>query len=222
MSGRRKPSGRVWASLIAITAAVFAGSAPSANGSTVTVGSPLTSFDSSFSNNGATATLANTSLNEPGAHVTSPVNGTIVSWRVTTLDPGTFALRVLRPDGSGQYTGAGSSPQLISETGPHTFTASLPIQVGDLVGVDIPDSHGAAAIAIANSGPGSNWGFRAPAIPDGSTLPFNGDFSDSEVAISADVQTPDPTTPAKKKCKKKKHKRSASVAKKKCKKKKKK
>jgi hypothetical protein len=213
---------RIWALLIAVTATVSLWAASAAGAAIVTVGSTLTSFDSSFSNNGATATLANTSLNEPGAHVTSPVNGTIVSWRVTILDPGTFALRVLRPDGSGQYTGAGSSPQLISETGPHTFAASLPIQAGDLVGVDIPDAHGNPAIALANSGPGSNWGFRAPAIPDGSTLPFNGDFSDSEVALSADVQTPDPPTPVKKKCKKKKHKRSASAAKKKCKKKKKK
>ena len=219
MPGRTRR--RVVASLIAVTAAVSLWAASAAGAATVTVGSPLASFDSSYSNNGATTTLTNTSLNEPGAHATSPVNGTIVSWRVTTLETGTFALRVLRPTGMGEYTGAGTSAQLISAPGPQTFTASLPIQAGDLVGVDIPDTHGSPAIAIANSGPGSNWSTRAPALPDGSTLPFNGDFSDSEVAISADVQYPDPATPAKKKKCKKKHKRSASVAKKKCKKKKK-
>ena len=103
-----------------------------------------------------------------------------------------------------------------------TFTTNLPIQSGDLIGVDISDG---AAVAAENAN-GSSYLRWAPALLDGSTRPSDSDFG-GEVLVSADVQYPDPASPAtpavqKKKCKKKKkHKRSAEAAKKKCKKKKK-
>jgi hypothetical protein len=217
MTPGRNRRGVVALIAVAATASLFSVSA--AEAATVTVGSPLTTFNSSYSNNGATTTVFNTALGGLGAHVTSPVTGTIVSWHVTTLGTGEYALRVLRPADGGQYTGAGTSAQLITEMGAHSFSTNLPIQAGDLVGVDIPSNEGLAVHYAP--GYGSTYATRAPALPDGATLPSNGDFSDFEAAVSADVQYPDPPATAKKKCKKK-HKRSASSAKKKkCKKKKK-
>ena len=64
---------------------------------TVTVGSPLTAtFPGSFQ---GTATEINFALGEPGSQLTSPVNGTIVSYRVNVDggSTGRFAIRVIRP-----------------------------------------------------------------------------------------------------------------------------
>ena len=76
---------------------------------TVTVGSPLTaSFTGVF---GGTATEINFALGEPGSQVTSPVNGTIVSYRVRVFSSSTgrFAIRAIRPAPGGEFTGAGTS-----------------------------------------------------------------------------------------------------------------
>ena len=220
MPGRSRT--RIVASLIAVAcgAGALSGSAQAA---TVTVGSPIAGLGGGFiGNNGSTETVANFSLGEPGAHVTSPVAGTIVSWRVVTLGTGDYALRILRPVGGGNYMGAGRSAQTISTAGDHTFSASLPIQQGDLVGLDLPDNNGVAGSLVT----GSSWSGFIPALPEGASAAPNPvtTETDSELAFNAVVQYPDtPTTPAKKKCKKKKkHKRSAeSAKKKKCKKKKK-
>ena len=87
MTGRSRK--RVAASLIAVAAAVCAWSA-SAQAATVTVGSPMTvGFPSSFTTNGSRTTLVNVALGESGAHVASPVNGTIVQWRLSATGPAT-------------------------------------------------------------------------------------------------------------------------------------
>jgi hypothetical protein len=215
---------RVLASLVAAAAAISVCLAPAAEAATVTVGSPMNGVnDGGFlGNNGSDTTVANLSLFDPAAHVTSPVNGTIVQWRVNTLGTGVYALRVLRPAGTGVYSGAGSAPQNITTAGFYTFAASLPIQAGDLIGIDLPNNQG----INASNFPGSHWFAWVPTIPEGSPGGASAfDFTNSELAFNADVQStdapPTPTPPAKK-CKKKKHKRSASAAKKKCKKKKKK
>jgi hypothetical protein len=235
MPGRTRS--KVVASLVAVTAALCAWSAP-AGAATVVVGDPMVlGHDSSYFSSGATATVANTALSESGAHVTSPVNGTIVSWRVITTGTGEYALRVLRPGTAGEYTGAGRSPQTVTVAGDQTFSANLPIQTGDLVGVDIPDfsidgsgisGHSLAAVG----GVFSTW---VPALAEGAAEAPGDSFTNQEMAINATVEYtetpggpgtggggPGTTPPSKKKCKKKKkHKSSAQSAKKKCKKKKK-
>jgi hypothetical protein len=208
--------------------------ATSAGAATVTVGSPITrGLDGGYvGNNGSTVTVANTALSEPGAHVTSPVSGTIVSWRAITTGTGEYALRVLRPGSGGEYTGAGRSPENVSIAGDHTFSANLAIQAGDLIGLDLPDNQGMSGAAFYV--PAGTWSFWVPALPEGSADPPFDSFTHAELAFNATVQytetpgggsttaTPAPAA-AKSKCKKKKkHKRSAESAKKKgCKKKKK-
>ncbi len=100
------------------------------------------------------------------------------------------------------------------EPGVHTFAANLPIQSGDLIGVDISDG---AAVAAENAN-GSTYLRWVPALLDGSTKASDSDFG-GEVLLGADVQYPEPAAPAKKKCKKKKKHRAAEAKKKKCKKK---
>src|SRR3954453_21421748 len=212
---------RILASLVAAAAAISVCSASAAQASTVTVGSPMNGIlDGGFvGNNGSAVTVANLTLFDPAAHVTSPVNGTVVQWRVNTLGTGEYAIRVLRPVGGDSYTGVGRSAQDITTSGFYTFPANLPIQAGDLIGIDLPDNQG----INASNFPGSVWEGWVPPIPEGSAggaSSFN--FSNSELAFNADVQSTDaPPAPAPKKKCKKKHKRSASAAKKKCKKKKK-
>ena len=136
------------------------------------------------------------------------------------MGTGQYVLRVLRLSGS-NYAGVGSSPGTVTSPGAQSFSANLPIQAGDLIGIDVPDQQGIALGLVA----GSNYYTWAPVL--GSTpTPFSFDNSGNAVALRADVQYPDPASPSApaatpKKCKKKKHKRSASAAKTKCKKKKK-
>jgi hypothetical protein len=228
MPGRSRR--RVVASLLAVGASLCAWSA-SAHAATVTVGSPITGVQDggTVGNNGASWTAANFALPEPGAHVTAPVSGTITSWRAITTGTGQYALRVLRPDGGGSYTGAGTSVGSVGSAGDHTFAAHLPIQAGDLIGLDLPNNQGMSG---ANR-EGASWGgwIVDPmdgngTLPDGFTAPPNPilNQTDAELAFNAVVQYPDPpttSTPSKKCKKKKKHRRSADAAKKKCKKKKK-
>ena len=231
MPGRTRSG--VIASLIAVAATLCAWSA-SAQAATVTVGSPISGVQDGgyVGNNGSSLTVANIALPEPGAHVTAPVSGTIISWRAMTAGTGQYALRVLRPAGGGEFTGAGTSAASADSAGDHTFAANLPIQAGDLIGLDLPNQQGMSG-ALRE---GALWGawIVDPAdgngtLPDGFTAAPNPifDTTNAELAFNAVVQYPDPPTtptPSKKaKCKKKKkHKRSAqSAKKKKCKKKKK-
>src|SRR5437763_4234141 len=86
--------------------------ASSAQAATVTVGSPLAApFTGSF---GGIATEINFTLGEPGSRATSPVNGTIVSYRVNVASSSTgrFAIRAIRAASGGEFTGTGTGPPL--------------------------------------------------------------------------------------------------------------
>jgi hypothetical protein len=212
-----RPPRRVFVALIAAVTVSLA-SASVASAAVVTVGTTSTFFPSSFQNNGD-MTLANVALTEGGDRATSPVNGTIVQWRVTTGGTGQYVLRVVRPAGGGLYAGVGSSPATVTNAGANSFPANLPIQAGDLIGVDVPTMQGIAVGLVAGSSY-VGWGTPLTGTPTAPSF----DFGDSDIALAADVQYPDPVSApsTSKKCKKKKkHKRSASAAKK-CKKKKKK
>ena len=158
----------------------------------MTVGSPLTASFNPGSFVGDPATLVNFMLPEPGATATSPVTGTIVSWRITQATGGPFRLRVLTP-GGGTYTGAGTSaPETPSSTATQTFTANLPISAGQLIGLD--QTNGADEIGVAGV-PGAGWGFWDPPLADGATLAGSNGSSDTELGFNADVQVADPGPP---------------------------
>jgi hypothetical protein len=150
-------------------------------------------------------------------------------------DGSSYALRVLRPQSDGSYLGAGKSAT-VEASGDQMFSTSLPIQVGDLVALDL--GNGAGNGVSGTPFPGTMFVGWIPAVPEGMSDSPNPIFNqtDDELAFNATVQyteTPSGpgtggggtgTTPTSKaKCKnKKKHKSSAqSSKKKKCKKKKK-
>jgi hypothetical protein len=216
---------RRMAALFGAAASLFLALGTDTQAATVTVGSPLTvSFGGVFGS-APSGTWVNSQLAEPGSSVASPVSGTIVRWRmIGNYSGGPFRLRVLRPDGTGKFTGAGTSAPfalapLMQKGGLQTFSTSLPINAGDVIGLDVTSGTEIPVAGVTGSHV-INWN---PALPDGdsSAAPYN--FNDVELGFNADVEsTPPVTTQTKKKCKKKKHKRSAASAKKKkCKKKKK-
>jgi hypothetical protein len=153
--------------------------------STVTVGSvlPLGSSPIEF---GQVQTFFNTALPEKGANLVSPVNGTIVRWRIQDAEGGPFRLRVLRPNGSGGYTAAGTSnPATSSATGLQTFTANLPIKAGDLIGVDPTNASDKIGVTEV---PGASYGFVFPPPFDGATVAPSGSVAGKEIMLSAEVQ----------------------------------
>lgn len=159
--------------------------ASAAQASTVTVGSvlPPGSTPAKFEQ---VQTFFNTALPEKGANLTSPVSGAIVRWRMQDPIGGPFFLRVLRPNGSGGYMAAGTSnPATPSGTGLQTFTANLPVQAGDLIGVDpskASDEIGVAEVA------GASYGFIFPPPFDGATVAPSGTVAGKEIELSAEVQ----------------------------------
>ncbi len=159
--------------------------ATAAQASTVTVGSvlPPGSTPTEFK---TVETLFNTALPEKGANLTSPVSGAIVRWRMQDPAGGPFSLRVLRPNGSGGYMAAGTSnPVIPSGGGLQTFTANLPVQAGDLIGVDptnATDKIGVADVA------GASYGFIFPPPFDGATVAPSGSEAGKEIELTAEVQ----------------------------------
>jgi hypothetical protein len=156
--------------------------ASSAQASVVTIGSPLTAtFSGTF---GCSCTFAQTAL--PGATIASPIDGTVVRWRVkAATGPGGFKLRVLRPAGFGADLGAGTSTTGTPvSTGTQVFTTSLPIQAGDLIGLD-PISSEAVGAASTSASTVALW---QPPLADGATIGPNGTGSTTELAYNADVQ----------------------------------
>ncbi|HEY7256985.1 MAG TPA: PASTA domain-containing protein [Solirubrobacterales bacterium] len=159
--------------------------ASGAEAANVIVGSPLKADFSGLLGSIPTGTWANTAIAEPGANVTSPVSGVVVSWHMTgNYTVGRpFELRVLEPAGSGQYTGAGTSSPATPTGGMQTFAANLPIKTGDLVGLDVNEGFiGAAGVA------GSHVVDWFPALPDGSTLAPPYSSNDTELGFNAEVQ----------------------------------
>lgn len=164
-----------WALLVATTA----------QAATITVGSvlPPGSTPTAFEQ---VETLFNTALPEKGANLVSPVSGTIVRWRMQDAEGGPFYLRVLRPNGSGAYTAVGTSnPATPSGTGVQTFTANLPIQAGDLIGVD--PTNGTDKIGITEV-PGASFGFIFPPPFDAATVAPSGTVAGKEIELNAEVQ----------------------------------
>lgn len=171
----------VLASVVA-PAAVFGSSAEAA---TVTVGSPLSA--SPIGHFGGSATEANVALSEPEANETSPVTGVIVRYRVDVESLGQFTIRVLRPAGGGTYTGAGSGiPVTPTVHGIQTFSSTLPIRAGDLIGLDLDDNAGVGQANVAGSTI-DEWG-NPGFLADGVTAPPNTVYQNEELLFNGDVE----------------------------------
>jgi hypothetical protein len=172
---------------IAISVAALAMLLPvaSAQGATVTVGSPLTQgfLPASFN---AVGTVINSTLTEPGATVASPITGTVIRWRVTGASGGPFKLRVLRPAGGLSFTGAGTSaPATPAGASTQVFSTALPIQAGDVIGLDNSNEKDSIGVSMP---PGAQFLFWEPPLADGATEAGKEGFTSIEVGFNADVQ----------------------------------
>ncbi len=125
----------------------------SAQAAIVTVGSPLTSsfLPATVGEKGILG--INSQLGEPGAHVSSPVDGAVIGWKVLGQG-GPFELRVVRPEAAGTFlAGAASAPQTLGSYGVGSFAADLPIEAGELVGIQA--AEGARIGNAEGDAPGS-------------------------------------------------------------------
>jgi hypothetical protein len=137
---------------------------------------------------GGSATEVNVALGEPGAHEASPVTGTIVSYRLE--GEGHFALRVIRPATGGAYTGVSSSALVTASTyGLHSFSTSLPIRAGDLIGLDLGETTDIGTDVSQAEVTGSTvyeWGNNG-FLADGATAPPKNVYPDFELLFNAEV-----------------------------------
>lgn len=160
--------------------------ASGAQASTVSIGSVLPP-GSSATEFGEVNTLFNTALPEKGANLVSPVSGAIVRWRVINAEGGPFFLRVLHPNGSGAYKATGTSnPATPTDLGLQTFTTNLPVQAGDLIGVD--PTHGSDKIGIVSEVSGASYAKIFPPPLEGATVAPRPPVAGEEVELSAEVQ----------------------------------
>jgi hypothetical protein len=159
--------------------------APTGANASETVGSPLTA--SPIGQFGGSATEANVALSEPGAQEVSPITGVIVRYRVDVQSLGQFAIRALRPAAGGMFTGAGtSSPVAPVVQGIQTFGSNLPIQAGDLLGLDLDPSAGVGQANVTGSTI-NEWG-NPGRLADGDTASPHTVYLNEELLFNSDVE----------------------------------
>jgi hypothetical protein len=172
--------------------ALLAIAAPGATAAIVTVGPPL---DQAQPSKGSVSDepflIANASL-PPTLNRTSPVAGRVIRWRINATAGGPFRLRILRHEGGLVYTTLGVSEPVSSPApSPQTFSTSIPIQVGDTIGLEaVEPADDQFGLLIGDAS--LSFTFWSPRPPDG--VPTAGATPDEEegVPLNADVQ-PTPT-----------------------------
>lgn len=160
-----------------------------------TIGSNLTSPATAFGGPDGTPTFTAAQLNLPlerraAGGLTAPASGVVTQWRVKAGGTGgQLALRILRPSGGGfNATGAGTSAvetALAATTS--TFSARLPIQTGDRIGVDWITMRAVFGGSAVLSPQYAVW---SPAVADGAnTAPtFTNTGFGFEILVNADIE----------------------------------
>jgi hypothetical protein len=123
-----------------------------------------------------------------------PADGTVTSFSVNAGSAtGSVELRVLRPAGSGEYTGAGTSPaESLTTTGVSTFTVSLPVEAGDVLALDNSSS---AILFDDSSGSATDFAeYYNPALADGATGAPTATDDGYRLLVSATVEEAASTT----------------------------
>jgi hypothetical protein len=125
----------------------------------------------------------------PAPEYVSPIEGTIVTWRIASGSASSkVRLRVLRPAGGGKFTGVGTSAaEETTGSPPDTFTTSLPIKAGDIIGVDNSSSSLMFATAVLGNYPALFIAGLADGSPAATPEARAGD-ADYQLQINADIQ----------------------------------
>jgi hypothetical protein len=189
-----RTAGRKWRllkplALAAIGAVLFLATTAVSAGALVTIGSNLGRQPNSTPDYTPRPTFSDMALapdRQAPAGLSSPVNGTVVRWRIRAGDStGATNFRIIRSLPSGLFTGAGSSPTVIPPIGATTsFAGQLPIKIGDFIGIDSPPSPGAEFFVTGGAAFRAEW---QPTLANGSLgrPPLRG--NPYEIAINADI-----------------------------------
>lgn len=179
---------------------------PSASYGLVTIGSDLGDANSvGIACVGGTCTRVQTALpadDQSPNGVSSPVNGTVIKWRIKSIASATqqpVAFRVISPAPAGQYTGGGTSATVTPPdiSGVTAFDASIPIKIGDLLGLNV--NNQVNEYFGISAGPNSGQLFN-PALATGSTrTPQNN--TTEQLLVNADIDPTSKLTSVKKKAK---------------------
>lgn len=130
-------------------------------------------------------TFFNTGLPEPGASISSPVDGAIVRWQIQGASGGPFYLRVLHPNGKGAYEAAGTSlPATPLGENLQTFSTNLKVKAGDLIGID--PTNATDKIGVAETS-GASYATIFPTPFDGSVVPPSQTLDGKEIELAAEV-----------------------------------
>jgi hypothetical protein len=166
--------------------AVTLGSAGASSQSVVTLGSTTGTPSQNICLGGINCTyLPFTNVANPGLQV--PFDGTVTSFAVNSGSAGAIVmLRVLRPAGGGQFTGAGTSPPETLNTGGNTFTVSLPTKAGDVLALD--NATSAIMFDTSNTNPITAY-YELPSLADGQTAAPNHNQTGYRLLLSATVQS---------------------------------
>jgi hypothetical protein len=177
--------------LVLLALLVSAACAADAQAAIVTVGSPLLgTFMPAPYGGEEGATYTNLSIDEPGTNfAASPVDGRIVSWSEEASEGPAIRMSVLRRAGGTSYAAVGmSAPQSVTSAGENTFPADLPIEKGDLVGLDIGKGD---FLGVIRSFTG-RLGYWEPQIDEGIPASIKAFEEGVEVGVNVQVQ-PSPT-----------------------------
>ena len=120
-----------------------------------------------------------------------PFDGTVTTFSVNAGSAGgKVQLRVLRPAGSGEFTGSGTSAAQTLATGVNTFTVSLPVKAGDVLGLD----NSTSALMFDTTTPTAIAAYYQPSLADGSTAAPSNNMTGYRLLLSATVQATTTTT----------------------------
>jgi hypothetical protein len=165
---------------------------PAASQGTVTIGSDLGDAPSVGIACAGSCTRVQTSLpsDDLAANgVSSPVNGTVIRWRIRSTASATqlpIAFRVISPVSGGQFKGGGSSATVTPPdiTGVSQFDDSVPIKLGDLLGLNF--GGGTNEYFGISAGPNSGQLFN-PTLLEGSTRSPQNNTTE-QLLVNADIE----------------------------------
>jgi len=162
---------------------------PASSHGAITIGSNLGRAPDNFLG-GAPLTVAHNPL-PPGiaaaGGTTSPVNGTVTTWRLRVGNSGSpTSLKVLRPTGGNFYQGVSNSATqnpLANQT--NTYPTSQPIRIGDEIGVDCCVTN--SFYLVANAANLTKF-WNPPLANGGTPLPPTDPDIAFELPLNADIE----------------------------------
>jgi hypothetical protein len=192
---------------VAIACACLFGTAASADAAEVTVGADVNQTTSESGTCGfATSTerpctIVTNAINGDPYSLTAPCGGTVTRFRLNGFPrpANHYALRVVHHNGDGTYTGtATSAPVAIATEGVNEYATSLPIALGESIGIDFLESleeHGLRWVGGIGSSAAVFFDFPADGTAASPTIPSTNFYYLFNADIACGSLAPAPTSP---------------------------